>query len=116
MQNEFIEILISTVSQRSTAELSESFRETVDEEEMNSVYNKIIDGLVHNIFFETIGDELLLKAFEKLPRLEKIIVVFNIMLNYSPSEVAVIANTTPTSIHAQKYKALQRLRKAIGIK
>ena len=55
MHNEFIDILISTVSQRNTAELSESFRETVDEEEMNSVYNKIIDSLVHNIFFRLSG-------------------------------------------------------------
>ncbi len=116
MRNEFFELIIDAMSRKPSVELTSVFIEAIDEAEMNAVYNMIIDKLVHNIFFETVGDELLLKAFEKLPRLEKIIVVFHIMLDYSPSEVAAIADTTPTSIHAQKYKVLQKLRGALGIK
>lgn len=88
----------------------------VTETEMEDTYKKIVDKLAHSIFFAAVDDEMLLEAFDKLSRMEKIIVVFNIMLDYSSSDIAVLADSTEDSVYSQKYKSLEKLRKALGVK
>ena len=111
----FIDIFIKSISEKRIDNKKNVDTSNIDDKEIEAVYNALIDKLVHNIFFETVGDEVLITAFMKLSRLEKIIVVFNIMLDYDASDVADIMNTTSQSVHTQKYKALRKLRKALGI-
>lgn len=111
MENNLIQKLISTVGSELSSDNDEDI--IITEKEMENTYKKIIDKLAHNIFFAAVGNELLLEVFEKLSRLERIIVVFNIMLDYSSADIAMLAGSTPDSIYSQKSKALKKLRESM---
>ena len=111
MENNLMQKLIIAVCSELSSDNDEDI--IITEKEMENTYKKIIDKLAHNIFFAAVGNELLLEAFEKLSRLERIIVVFNIMLDYSSADIAMLAGSTPDSIYSQKSKALKKLRESM---
>ena len=115
--SDFFELLVETLLEKSlnretSAEIDNL---VIDDNEVEDVYNQFIERLAQKVFIEAIGDELVLEAFMNLSRLEKIIVVFNVMLNYKTSQVAVIANTTSSSVSTQKYKAIKHLQNILGV-
>ena len=117
MFSDFFELLIEILLEKSLdREASiEIDNLVIDDNEVENVYNQFVERLAQNIFIEAIGDELVLEAFMNLSRLEKIIVVFNVMPNYKTSQVAVIANTTSSSVSTQKYKAIKHLQNILGV-
>ena len=57
--------------------------------------------LIHTTF----DNEKLLETMLSLSRIERIIIVFNIILGMEVSEIAYLLNITPDSVYTQKCKA-----------
>ena len=66
--------------------------------------------LIHTTF----DNEKLLETMLSLSRIERIIIVFNIILGMEVSEIAYLLNITPDSVYTQKCKALKKLRHSMN--
>ena len=84
--------------------------ESIDDIQVISEFRKILDRMSIELIHTTFDNERLSEAMLSLPRMERIIMVFNIILGMEVSEIAYLLNITPDSVYTQKYRALKKLR------
>lgn len=73
---------------------------------------KIFDRIAKNILLNEIDNAIIIDALLKLSKMERIIVILNILNEIEIIEIAYLLGTNVNSIYVQKNSALQRLRKA----
>lgn len=83
------------------------------EKEMLKLYKKVTDKLIIKIFERNIENELLNVAFWKLSSMQRKVLLFNVLYDFSAESAAHLLGTTVDSIYTQKYKALKRLKAAL---
>ena len=101
----FLEILLSEYSLINNAE---------DLSAELDVYSKEIDKEFKTIL-DRMAKERLVKALFKLSRIERIIIVFHIVLGMTLSEISVLLNISPDNVYARKYRALKLLYKYMNV-
>jgi len=112
MYSEFESILKSLFLKRTlqgyyTSGKSES---PLDEETCREDFRKILDKVAIGLIYNAFENEKYIAAMLRLARLGRIIIAFNVILEMELSEIAYLLDTTPVSVHTQKYKALKRLK------
>lgn len=88
----------------------------ITKSEMDSTYRKFVDDLTSKVFFSNVSKETLVETFEKLSRMEKIVVTFNVIYDFSPADVAELVESTKDSVYSQKHKALEKFKKVYSKK
>lgn len=84
--------------------------ESIDDTQVISEFRKILDRMSIELIHTTFDNEKLLETMLSLSRMERIIIVFNIILGMEVSEIAYLLNITPDSVYTQKCNALKKLR------
>jgi len=79
----------------------------------NKTYNKVIDQTAIRMFDKTIENESLCIIFKALSRTERLIILFNILMNYEIDDTAEIIGTHRDSIYSLKYRALKKFKAAL---
>ncbi len=103
-ENLFKQLFIEKCYRKDDADVnSEELKVTLE-------YRKIIDKVVTGIIKESFQWKRYSYALLKLARMERIIIVFNIMLRMSLSEIAYVLDTSIDSIYTQKSTALKKLK------
>ena len=87
--------------------------EIYEGEDISKEFRKILDKIAVEIIYDTFENEELISAVLSLNRVERIIVVFGLILGMSNMEVAFLVNTNMNSIYVQKCKAIRKLKKYI---
>ena len=80
---------------------------------LSTEIRKILDKIAIEIVYDTFENEDLIGAVISLNRVERIIVVFSLILAMSNTEVAFLLNTNMNSVYVQKSKAIRKLKKYI---
>ena len=88
--------------------------ESIDDTQVISEFRKILDRMSIELIHTTFDNEKLLETMLSLSRIERIIIVFNIILGMEVSEIAYLLNITPDSVYTQKCKALKKLRHSMN--
>ena len=91
--------------------------ESIDDTQVISEFRKILDRMSIELIHTTFDNEKLLETMLSLSRIERIIIVFNIIniiLGMEVSEIACLLNITPDSVYTQKCKALKKLRHSMN--
>lgn len=88
--------------------------ESIDDTQVISEFRKILDRMSIELIHTTFDNEKLLETMFSLSRIERIIIVFNIILGMEVSEIAYLLNITPDSVYTQKCKALKKLRHSMN--
>ena len=81
--------------------------------ESKKIYNKVIDTVVSSVFENTIENDLLCIVFKSLSRTERIIILFNVLMDYGIADTAYIIGTNKDSVYNLKCRALKKFKKAI---
>lgn len=106
----FLEILLSEYSLINSVEDLPTELE-VYSKEIDKEFKLILDRMAKELIGVTFENERLVKALLKLSRIERIIIVFHIVLGMTLSEISVLINISPDNVYARKYRALNLLRK-----
>lgn len=88
--------------------------ESIDVTQVISEFRKILDRMSIELIHTTFDNEKLLETMLSLSRIERIIIVFNIILGMEVSEIAYLLNITPDSVYTQKCNALKKLRHSMN--
>ncbi|GEM_PF-880545 len=88
--------------------------ESIDDTQVISEFRKILDRMSIELIHTTFDNEKLLETMLSLSRIERIIIVFNIILGMEVSEIAYLLNITLDSVYTQKCKALKKLRHSMN--
>ncbi len=75
---------------------------------------KIFDKIAIRIMLSEIDNAIIIDELLKLSKMERIIIIFNILNKVEIMEIAYLLNTTVNSIYVQKKSALQKLKFAFG--
>ena len=110
----FLEILLSEYSQINSAE-NLSAELDVYSKEIDKEFKLILDRMAKELIGVTFENERLVKALLKLSRIERIIIVFHIVLGMTLSEISVLLNISPDNVYARKYRALKLLYKYMNM-
>jgi len=81
--------------------------------ESEKIYNKIIDQAVIRVFDNTIENDLLCIVFKSLSRTERLIILFNVLMDYDIDETASVIGTNRDSVYNLKCRALKKFKEAI---
>ena len=76
-------------------------------------FRKILDKIAIEIVYDTFENEDLISAVISLNRVERIIVIFSLILGMSNTEMAFLLNTNMNSVYVQKCKAIRKLKNYI---
>lgn len=83
------------------------------DKEFNRIYNKIIDQAVIRMFENIVENDLLCIVFKSLSRTERLIILFNVLMDYEVEETAGIIGTNRDSVYNLKCRALKKFKEAI---
>lgn len=76
-------------------------------------YRKILDKLATKMAVDAFENQDILRAILSLARIERIVIVFNIIQELQLSEIASMLDTTVDSVYTQKHTALKRLKEEL---
>ena len=82
----------------------------ITEKEIIKICRNVFDEVTIRILINEFEDTLLISAVMKLRKLERIIVVLNVVIDMTPSEIAFILGTNTNSVYVQKQTALKKLK------
>jgi DNA-directed RNA polymerase specialized sigma24 family protein len=82
--------------------------------EFDKIYRKIIDQALIGAFEELVDNELLRIVFKQLSHTERLIILFNVMLEYEIADTADIIGSSRDSVYSLKHRALKKLQAAIA--
>ena len=83
--------------------------------EIDKEYKAILDRMAKELINITFENERLVKALLKLSIIERIIIVFHIVLGLTLSEISVLLNISSDNVYARKYRALKLLYKYMNM-
>ena len=86
----------------------------LDEQEILYLYSKIVDKVIVKMFNNMVEDEKMQKSFKKLSSLQRMVILFNVILDFSLKDTSIIIDSSLNSIKSQKSKAVKRLKKELG--
>ena len=107
--NLFLEILLSEYALIDSTDLPQEI--DIYSEEIDKEFKRILDRMAKELINVTFENERLVKALLKLSAIERIVMVFHIVLGMNLSEIAVLLNISPDNVYARKYRALKLLYK-----
>ena len=81
-----------------------------NQKEVSNEFRKILDRIAIEIVYTRFENEGLIQAILSLNRMERIIVVYGLILGMNNSEVAYLLNTNLNSTGVQKCKAIKKLK------
>ena len=81
--------------------------------ESEKIYNKIIDMAVTRVFENTIENDLLCIVFKSLSRTERLVILFNVLMDYDIEETANVIGANRDRVYSRKCDALKKFRDAI---
>lgn len=84
-----------------------------NDKRISDEFRKILDKIALKIIYSSFESEDFIQAIILLNRIERIIVVFGVILGMSNSELAFLLNTNKNSVYVQKCKAIKKLKKYI---
>lgn len=88
----------------------------ITQKELMYECRKIYDKVAIRIAYNSFESKAVTDAVLSLPRLERIIIIFNIVGEFALVDIAQLLGTNLNSIYVQKHSALKRLRNKIGYK
>ena len=110
----FLEILLSEyLLINPTDDLSTQI--DVYSKEIDREFKLILDRMSKELIKVTFENERLVTALFKLSAIERIIIVFHIVLGMTLSEISVLLNISPDNVYARKYRALKLLYKYMNM-
>lgn len=106
----FLEILLAEYS---SINFVDDFPKESDiySKEIDKEFKAILDRMSKELINVTFENERLINALLKLSVIERIIIVFHIILGMTLTEISVLLNISPDNVYARKYRALNLLRK-----
>jgi len=106
----FLEILLAEYS---SIDFVDAFPKESDiySKEIDKEFKAILDRMSKELINVTFENERLINALMKLSVIERIIIVFHIILGMTLTEISVLLNISPDNVYARKYRALNLLRK-----
>lgn len=110
----FLEILLSEYSLINSVEDLPTELD-VYSKEIDKEYKLILDRMAKELIGVMFENERLVKALLKLSKIERIIIVFHIVLHMTLSEISVLLNISPDNVYARKYRALKLLYKYMNM-
>ena len=84
-----------------------------NQKRLSTEFRKILDKIAIEIIYDTFENEDLISAVISLNRVERIIVIFSLILGMSNTEMAFLLNTNMNSVYVQKCKAIRKLKNYI---
>ena len=110
----FLEILLSEYS---SVDFVNDFPTQLEiySKEIDKEFKCILDRMSKELITVTFENERLVKALLKLSAIERIIIVFHIVLGMTLSEISVLLNISPDNVYARKYRALKLLYKYMNM-
>jgi len=110
--SEFFDHLIAEALQKD--KLIKSIKKNLAcSKESEKIYNKIIDMAVIRVFENTIENDLLCIVFKSLSRTERLVILFNVLMDYDVEETASVIGTNRDRVYSRKCDALKKFRDAI---
>ena len=85
----------------------------LSENEVLYLYSKIVDKMIIRMFNNMIENNETQKSFKKLSRLQRMIILFNVILDFSLDDTAIIVGSSLNSIKSQKSKAVKRMKREL---
>lgn len=85
----------------------------ITQKELTCECRKIFDKMAIHITLSTFENRSIIDAVLKLPRLERIIIIFNVVGEFALIEIAQLLGSNLNSVYVQKHSALKKLRQAI---
>ncbi len=83
---------------------------TLSERELTLESRRILDKIAVRILYYEIDNEIIIDGILKLSKIERIIIILNILNDITLLEIAFLLDTNMNSIYVQKKSALQKLR------
>lgn len=105
-ENVLKQLFIDKYGYKNISKLNESI-EIID---VSKEFKKILDKIAINIIYETFENKELIHLFLKLSKSERIILVFNIVLEMDLLEISYLLSTNIDNVYSQKSKALKKLK------
>jgi DNA-directed RNA polymerase specialized sigma24 family protein len=84
-----------------------------DGAEIEALYRMLVDKLVIRIFENMIENELIRREFRKLTKLQRMVIVLNVLMKIKPEMTADMIGATTNSVYLHKSRALRRLRQEL---
>lgn len=106
----FLEILLSEYSIVDFVDGAPK-QEDIYSKEIDKEFKEILDRMAKEIINVTFENERLVKALLKLSAIERIIIVFHIVLDMTLTEISVLLNISQDNVYARKYRAIKLLYK-----
>jgi DNA-directed RNA polymerase specialized sigma24 family protein len=78
--------------------------------EINHECRKILDFIATKIVVNSFENEKLIDAILKLAKIERIVIVFNMVLFFDLSEIAYMLDASLNSVYVQKSTGLKKLK------
>ncbi len=85
----------------------------IDDKEVYREFRKILDKIAIKIILDNFENEELVQAILGLSRSERIIIVFNVVLDMNLSEVAFLLGSKIGSTKVQKCSAMKKIKKIV---
>lgn len=106
----FLEILLSEYS---STNCDNDLTNNIDvySKEVDKEFRKILDRMATEIIYITFDNERSIKSMAKLSTVERIIIVFHIVLGMKLFELSALLIISVDNVYARKYRALNLLRK-----
>jgi len=83
----------------------------IHSKEINKEFKAILDRMSIELINVTFENERLVKALLKLSIVERIVIVFHIILGMSLTEISVLLDISSDNVYVRKNRALNLLRK-----
>lgn len=81
------------------------------EKDLSIESRKIFDKIAIHILYYTIDNSIIIEALLKLSKIERIIIILNVLNDITLLEIAFLLDTNMNSLYVQKNSALKKLRK-----
>jgi len=103
------ELIKECLSKRNPPESQHDDHELdLDETTVDYLYHRIVDRMVMRMFDNLAENEHLMREFRELTKIQKMVILFNFMMDFDPEETANIIGVSMNSVYLHKSKALLR--------
>ena len=113
MSEIFERIILEHLFESADADAKEENEGEFDAKEFNKIYNKIIDLAVINTFENIVDNESLCLVFRRLSRTERLIILFNILMEYRGDATAKAIGVSTDTVYRLKHRALKKFQAAL---
>ena len=113
MSDIFEHLILEHLFESNKTGTKQEHEDEFDAKEFNKIYNKIIDLAVINTFENIVDNELLCLVFRRLSRTERLIIMFNILMDYKGDATAKAIGVNTDTVYRLKHRALKKFQAAL---